>query len=158
MRVEYINPFVESAFGVLQEVLNTEISRGELYLKPTSQPVLGVTAIIGLTGAVEGRVLFDMSRETAMAIASGMNGEEFAEFDELAKATITELANMITVRAVTKLYELGFQFEISPPALFTGTNMEVTNSDFEALIVPIEMPLGKMEINVAVRDRPEGHR
>ena len=155
MRVEYINPFVEAAFAVLQEVLDTEISRGDLYLKPTSQPVLGVTAIIGLTGMVEGRVLFDMSQETAMSIASGMNGEELAEFDELAKATITELANMITARAVTKLFELGFEFEISPPALFTGQNMEVSNSDLEALIVPIDMPLGKLEINVAVRDRPE---
>jgi chemotaxis protein CheX len=63
---------------------------------------------------------------------------------------------MITARAVTKLYELRFQFEISPPALFTGTNMEVSNSEFEALIVPIDLPSGKLEINVAVRDRPEG--
>jgi chemotaxis protein CheX len=74
---------VEAAFGVLQEVIDTEISRGELYLKPTSQPVLGVTAIIGLTGSVEGRVLFDMSRDTAMAIASGMNGKEFASSTNL---------------------------------------------------------------------------
>ena len=29
MRVEYINPFVESAFNVLKEVLNSEIKRGD---------------------------------------------------------------------------------------------------------------------------------
>ena len=153
MRVEYINPFVERAFNVLKEVLATEINRGDLYLKPTSQPVLGVTAIIGLTGDVEGRVLFDMSMETAIAIASAMNGEEMETLDELGKATITELANMVAAQAVTKLYELGFQFDITPPAIFTGENMEVTNSELEALIVPIEMPLGKLEINVAVRER-----
>jgi len=33
MRVEYINPFVEAAFNILKEVLNTEVRRGELYLK-----------------------------------------------------------------------------------------------------------------------------
>ena len=41
MRVEYINPFVESAFNVLKEVLQGEVKRGELYLKSTSIPVMG---------------------------------------------------------------------------------------------------------------------
>ncbi len=153
MRVEYINPFVESAFNVLKEVLGTELTRGELYLKSTSQSILGVTTIVGLTGDVEGRVLFDMAPETALAIASAMNGEELKTFDDLAKATISELANMITAQAVTKLHDLGFDFDITPPALFTGDNMEVSDTEVEALIVPVEMPLGKIEINVAVRER-----
>ena len=153
MRVEYINPFVESAFNVLKEVLDTDITRGELYLKATSMPVLGVAAIIGLTGDVEGRVLLDMSLETAMLIASKMNAEEFESFDALARATIAELANMITGQAVTKLHDLGFHFDLSPPSLITGENMVVTDSGVEALIVPLQLAQGKIEINVAVRER-----
>lgn len=153
MRVEYINPFVESAFNVLQEVINAEVKRGELYLKSTSQPVLGVAAIVGLAGDVEGRVLFDMTKQTAIAVASEMNGEQLATLDELGKATITELANMITAQAVTKLHELGFKFDLTPPAIFTGDNMEVTDTEVEALIVPVELGIGKIEINVAIRER-----
>jgi len=153
MRVEYINPFVEAAFNILKEVVDSDIKRGELYLKSTSQPVLGVAAIVGLAGDVEGRVLFDMNQNTALGIAGQMNGEELTEFDDLAKATITELANMITAQAVTKLHELGFTFDLTPPAIFTGDNMEVSDSGVEALIVPIELSQGKMEINVAVRER-----
>ncbi len=153
MRVEYINPFVEAAFNVLNEVLETEIERGELYLKAVSQPILGLATIIGLAGDVEGRVLIDMSAKTALDIASQMNGEELPELDELAKATITELANMITGQAVTKLFDLGFKFDLTPPAIFTGENMQVSDSGVEALIVPIDTGLGKLEINVAVRER-----
>ncbi len=153
MKVEYVNPFVESAYNVLNEVLGTEIKRGELYLKATSQPVLGVAAIIGLTGDVEGRVLLDMNVETGLAIASTMNGEELSGFDDLSKATIAELANMIAGRAVTKLHGLGFNFEMSPPSLITGDNMVVTDAGVEALIVPLDLPQGKLEINVAVRER-----
>ena len=153
MRVEYINPFVEAAFNILKEVVDSDIKRGELFLKSTSQPVLGVAAIVGLAGDVEGRVLFDMNADTALSIAGKMNGEELAEFDDLAKATITELANMITAQAVTKLHELGFTFDLTPPAIFTGDNMEVTDAGVEALIVPIELNQGKIEINVAVRER-----
>jgi len=153
VRVEYINPFVESAFNVLKEVLQGDIKRGELYLKSTSMPVMGVAALVGLAGDVEGRVLFDMEKVSALKIASAMNGEQLTVMDELVKATITELANMITAQAVTKLHELGFRFDLTPPAIFTGDNMEVSDQDVEALIVPMETPQGKIEINVAIRER-----
>ncbi len=157
MRVEYINPFVESAYNVLKEVLNSEVNRGDLYLKSTSMPVLGVAAVVGLAGDVEGRVLFDMTKETAINIAAamleGMDLEKPTQLDDMGKATITELANMITGQSVTKLHNLGFQFDLTPPAIFTGENMEVSDTGVEALIVPMEIPQGKIEINVAIRER-----
>jgi chemotaxis protein CheX len=154
MRVEYINPFVEAAFSVLKEVLNTNVKRGDLYLKSTTMSIMGVAAIVGLAGDVEGRVVFDMTKQTALGIAGAMNGETFTVMDELGKATIQELANMITAQAVTKLHDLGFKFDLTPPALFTGENMEISNREVEALIVPMELgPIGKIEINVAVRER-----
>jgi chemotaxis protein CheX len=156
MRVEYINPFVESAFNVLKEVLNSDVKRGEIYLKPTTMSIMGVAALVGLAGDVEGRVLFDMTKETALAVSGAMNGEKFTVLDELAKATIQELANMITPQAVTKLHDLGFKFDLTPPALFTGDNMEVSSNlgEVEALIVPMELGTsGKIEVNVAIRER-----
>ena len=152
MRVEYINPFVETAYNILQEVLGGEVRRGDLYLKSTSMPVMGVAALVGLAGDVEGRVLFDMTMETAMNIASKMNGEKLPEFDALAKATITELANLITAQAVTKLHDLGFRFDLTPPALFTGDKMEISDHEVEALIVPMITDQGKVEVNVAIRE------
>lgn len=153
MRVEYINPFSEAAYNILSQVLSEDIKRGDLYLKSTCMPVMGVAAIVGLAGDVEGRVIFDMTLDTALKIASAMNNEELSEFDELARATITELANLITAQAVTKLHDLGFKFDLTPPALFTGENMKISNNDIEALIVPMSAPQGKVEINVAIRDR-----
>ena len=157
MRVEYINPFVESAFSVLKEVmLESDVKRGEIYLKSTSMSIQGVAALVGLAGDVEGRVLFDMSKETALFVSGAMNQETFTAFDDLAKATIQELANMITAQAVTKLHELGFKFDLTPPALFTGDNMEVATNlgEVEALVVPMEVgPKMKIEVNVAIRER-----
>ena len=160
MRVEYINPFVESAFNVLKEVMDAEVARGDLFLKSSTMSIKGVAALVGLAGDVEGRVLFDMDKETALLVVSCMNGEEFKTMDEMAKATIQELANMITAQAVTKLHELGFKFDLTPPALFTGDNMEVSSNmgkEVEALIVPMNMTVGakkgKIEINVVIRER-----
>ena len=158
MRVEYINPFVEAAFNVLKEVLNTDVKRGDLYLKSSTMQIMGVAALVGLAGDVEGRVLFDMTKDTALSVASGMNNEEMKVLDDMVKATITELANMITAQAVTKLHDLGFKFDLTPPALFSGDNMEISNNlEVEALIVPMEIGPGgkdgKVEINVVIRER-----
>lgn len=157
MRVEYINPFVESAYSVINEVLSVEVERGELYLKSSSMPVLGVAAIVGLAGDVEGRVLFDMTKETALNVANdmlkSMDMEQIDSLNEMGRATITELANMITGQAVTKLHNQGFEFDLTPPAIFTGENMEVSDPGVEALIVPMKIPQGKIEVNVAIRER-----
>jgi chemotaxis protein CheX len=164
MRVEYINPFVESAFTVLKEVMNVEVKRGEISLKSTTTSIRGVAALVGLAGDVEGRVLFDMTKETALAVATVMavfagilgEGESFSTFDDMAKATIQELANMITARSVDKLHDLGYKFDLTPPALFTGDNMEVSTNlgEVEALVVPMELgDNGKIEVNVAIRER-----
>lgn len=159
MRVEYINPFVETSYQILSEVLGgAQVTRGDLYLKSTAMPVMGVAALVGLAGDVEGRVLFDMTYETALNIASQMNSEKLTVFDDLAKATISELANLITAQAVTKLHEIGFKFDLTPPALFAGQNMEIAalsgNSEsVEALIVPLLTDFGKVEVNVAIRER-----
>jgi chemotaxis protein CheX len=156
MRVEYINPFVEATFNILKEVLNTDVKRGELYLKESSMRIMGVAAIVGLAGDVEGRVLFDMTKDTALKVAGAMNGgETFTSLDDMVKATITELANMITAQAVTKLHDLGFKFDLTPPALFSGENMEISNTlKVEALIVPMELgSIGKIEVNVVIRER-----
>ena len=160
MRVEYINPFVETSYSVLKEVLGgADVKRGDLYLKSTAMPMMGVAALVGLAGDVEGRVLYDMTIETALGIASKMNGETLPEFDDLAKATISELANLITGQAVTKLQELGFKFDLTPPALFVGQKMEIAalggthTENVEALIVPLISECGKVEVNVAIRER-----
>ena len=153
MRIEYVNPFVDAAFNTITTVLGVDLVRGKLYLKDTSQPVLGVAVLVGLAGDVEGRVIFDMEKETALKIASHMNGETLTEMDELVKATIMELGNMITATAVTRLQDLGFSFDLTPPVLFSGENMELANSGVEALIVPVDLPQGRLEINVAIRER-----
>ena len=121
---------------------------------------MGVAALVGLAGDVEGRVLFDMTYETALNLASKMNGETLTQFDDLAKATISELANLITAQAVTKLHELGFKFDLTPPTLFAGEKMEIaalpgSAQNVEALIVPLISECGEIELNVAIRERAE---
>ncbi len=152
MRVEYINPFVDSAIIILKETVSDDVKRGQLSLKSSISPMLGVVIIVGLAGQVSGRIIFDMDKTTALKIASKMNDETLTKFDELTSATLTELANMVTGKAVTKLQELGFQFDLTPPALFIGQDLQISDNKVEALVVPLELPQGKIEINVGIKE------
>lgn len=152
MRIEYINPFVDASTEILSEVLGEEVKREELFLKEDSSAIHGLGVIIGVTGSVSGRVLLDMDLETAKSVAGKMNNENITELSDLAKATITELANMIVGRAITKLHHLGFDFHISTPTILTGNNVEVTTLQIEAISVPLTLPMGKIEVNIAVKE------
>lgn len=153
MRVDYINPFIESAFSVIREILNCDVKRGSIYLKNNTQSIMGVATIVGLAGAVEGRILIDMEKDTALKVISTMNMEEITELDDLAQSTLSELANMVTGHAVTRLHELGFRFDLTPPAVIVGDNLKIHDVGVEAIVVPMVTTFGKIEINVAIKER-----
>lgn len=152
MRIEYINPFVEASFDILNEILDTSVKRGQLYLKKLGESMKGVAIVIGVTGQVTGRIVFDMVEDTSLKIASKLNNEKFTEFNDMARSTIAEMSNMITGRAVTKLDKEGLAFDFTPPTIISGTNLNIYESEMEALIIPIETGFGIVEINIAFKE------
>jgi len=152
MKVEYVKPFAQATYEILKDILNVPITRGQLSLIKTPVSIEGVAVVIGLTGEVEGRVLFDMGIDTAKKIAEAMNYEELESFDSLARATISELGNIITGRAVTLLNDGGFKFNITPPLLIVGEKMETSDQLHETLVIPLNTEYGTFNVNVALKN------
>ncbi len=61
IRVEFINPFIESTHSVFATMLKLEVRRGPLSLKQGLQPEHDISGIIGLSGMAKGTVLLSMS-------------------------------------------------------------------------------------------------
>jgi chemotaxis protein CheX len=152
LRVEYINPFIESAIQILKQTVTDDIKKENLYLSAKISQISGIAIIVGLAGKVTGRVIILMDIDTSLKIASIMNQDNISELDELAIATLTELANLIVGNAVTKLHNLGYKFDISPPTLVKGNNIKIVDPKLEALVVPLILPQGKIEINLAIKE------
>lgn len=152
MKVEFINPFVESAVSVLKDMCGFNITKGQLSLKKSAITTLGVAPIIGVTGDVSGRVIYDMSRATALKLVSIMNGEEITDFNDLAQSTIAELSNIITGNTISLLSGSGYRVDITPPTLFMGDNLVVSKAEALTLVVPIVTDAGDIYINVALKE------
>jgi chemotaxis protein CheX len=153
MRIEYINPFVEATFEILSEILKGEnLKRGELFLKRSPTPNYGVSIIIGLTGPASGRVLLDMTSDTAKKIISSMSGGEIKDLSDIGKSALGEVANMIIGGAITKLYKKGFTFALTPPTVVTGNDYTIDTPQIETLVVPVVFGEDKIEINIALKE------
>lgn len=150
MRYDYVEPFVSSAQEILGQVLSGHIAAGKVQLSPSPKAGSGVTAIVGVTGEGEGRVLFEMSRDTALAIAAEMNDEPQEELGALAQDTLSELASMMTGRAVSLLNDKGYQLRVSPPTLIAGDNVTISTAELETMTVPLETTHGEVVVNVAM--------
>jgi chemotaxis protein CheX len=152
MKVEYINPFVKAAISVVGMVLSEPPVKGELSMQPsifTSQPV---NVVFGVTGQVQGYVIFGMTLSVADRIASVMLGQPIKVFDQLAASAIAELGNMTCGNALMHLAEAGFECDISPPTIVRG-QVEISTLSLPAVVIPLETGQGQLTILVGLQKK-----
>jgi len=148
MKAQYINPFLESASTVIQQVCNVPITRGELTVKDVAFYDDHIWIKIGMTGQLEGDVIFGLHNQVALRVVSAMmGGFPIEELDEMGKSAISELGNMISGNASTLLFNQGVAIDITPPQLVHDHGM--LPADGKVLAVPLNLgDLGKLEIQV----------
>lgn len=152
MNVKFLNPFIESAFEVLQAEVGVSLTRGDLSLDKLPYVTDDVTVILSLVGQVQGTVFYGMAAGTAIEFGSRMLGERLRELDGLAQSGVAELGNVITGRASVKLSEAGYESTISPPTLLVGAGARISTLDVPRLIVPLASDIGAVTIQLALRE------
>ncbi|MEZ0537804.1 chemotaxis protein CheX [Caldicellulosiruptoraceae bacterium PP1] len=152
MNVEYINPFILASQQVLKQIANIDLTLGKVFIKETTYQVDQIVVIIGMTGTIKGQVNFCMNKDTALYIASQMMGGYLvAEFDEIAKSAIGEMANMIMGNTSTIFSQKNIMIDITPPSILMGENMVISLSHMVNICVPLHMNNGhKIDMDVAV--------
>lgn len=148
MKAEYINPFLESARMVIEQMIQIRPSTGQLTLKDIKFVDHYVWIQIGLTGQMNGDIVFGLSESVAMKMISAMmGGFVITEIDEMGKSAISELGNMISGNASTMLYNQGVHVDITPPRVVDLSGIQARR----ALTVPLIMEgIGEMEIQVLI--------
>lgn len=150
MKAEYINPFLESATTVFQQMCNISPNRGELNMKEVNLHENNIWIKIGMTGEIQGDVLFGIDKSVALQIISAMMGGVPVEsLDEMGRSAISELGNMISGNASTILYAQGVSIDITPPKVIE--EHDTGQAKQRALTVPLDLgELGKLDIQVIV--------
>lgn len=151
MKAEYINPFLESARIVIEQVANIRPSTGELGIKDIKFVENHIWIQIGMTGEMQGDVVFGLNEEVALKMVSAMmGGYVVTEMDEMSKSAISELGNMISGNASTMLYNQGVRVDITPPKILHSASAAGFIPK-RALTIPLIMEgIGELEIQVLI--------
>jgi chemotaxis protein CheX len=153
MRFDVAQPFMLAAKGVLEQELGGSVGRGQVTVERGDFEAGEVTAVVGVTGALSGAVLYRMSEATALAIVGQMMGQQFHELDALARSGVGELGNVITGRAGVLLERAGLCVEIAPPMLIVGRGGRLSSLDIPRLLVTLETRAGGIDLQIALRPR-----
>jgi chemotaxis protein CheX len=152
MQSEFVEPIVQAAYEVLGEILATDISRGNLEKRRDVLPLHRISTLAGLNGRVEGYVLLSLPLDLALSIGEVIAAEEVLELDEVPQAAIVGLMDTIMAEAVGQLPEGEVTACATPAALFWGQGVQLSCSEIEAAVIPLQMPLGTIELTVALRE------
>ncbi|GAB2694015.1 chemotaxis protein CheX [Paenibacillus thermoaerophilus] len=151
MKAEVINPFLESARSVLEQLIQVRPTMGNLGLQEIKVSQDYIHIRIGITGQMTGNVMFGLPEPVALKLVSVMmGGFAVSELDEISESAISELGNMISGNASTLLYNQGIHIDITPPAVIRmDTAQQYARA--KALTVPLFLEqIGEMNIQVIV--------
>lgn len=153
MKADIVQAFVSSAREVLAQEMGEPVEPQKMTLQGGPYQTNDVTVVIGLAQAIEGNVILDMSKETALQYIARVMGEPAGELDELAQSGIGELGNVIAGRAGVVLSEKGYPTAIAPPMIVLGKGTALSTLGLPRLVVPVQTPLGIIELQLAAKDR-----
>ncbi len=154
MRVEYVNPFAAASVSVFEQLVGVLPERGQLAARPQMFTTQQINIVCGVTGDVEGLVIFSMSMITADRVASKMIGAPVVTFDQLAASAISELANIICGNSLTLLAASGYTCDITPPTIIRGNNVRISTLDIPAIVIPLSLrEMGAFEVNISLQER-----
>jgi chemotaxis protein CheX len=151
MRADVAQPFMLAARGVLEQELGGEVGRGQITVERGDFEAGEITAVVGVTGALSGAVMYRMSEKTALAIVGQMMNQEFRELDALARSGIGELGNVITGRAGVLLEKAGISAQIAPPMLIVSRGGTLSSLDIARLVVPMQTRVGDIDVQIALK-------
>jgi len=149
MKVEYINPFLESAISVFGTMIECDLKRQPPFLKQGTQPQHEISGIIGLSGHAIGTVVLGLDREVAIQATEVLLQERPDTINDDVRDAIGELTNMIAGGAKAKLEQL--ELSVSLPNILTGKNHCIEfPQGAPAICIPFACAWGTLAVEVGL--------
>lgn len=117
---------------------------------------LGVAVVIGIVGRYSGRMIFDLSFESARTFAKAALRRE-PKNDEEVLAMVAEFANIISGNACSVLNKKCKEFglRVTPPSVFHGGTSEIITPNIQKKSVFAETDYGRMYLNIGFKQGAE---
>ena len=155
MDAKLVNPIIDAFMEVMPQMGFPMPRRKRIYLQDRNVISNGVTLTVGFTRQMHGKVVYNMTADTARYIASTMMfGVPVDRFNEMAQSALREMSNMLTARAATNFTKLGIEVDITTPELVIDEDYTIKISDSHYLTVEMEIGGQRIDIALSVESEP----
>lgn len=158
MKVEYINPFIESVRDLFSTMLNAQAKRGNVGVCHGESNPRDIMALIGLSGPARGIVALSFPASTALAIVNRLLGSDTRVIDDTVSDAIAEVVNIVAGGAKAKFrIGDGSPIDLSLPTVLRGSSYTVDYPSGSVwLEVPFESDLGPFSMRVTFQINEKG--
>lgn len=148
MKAEQINSFYKAVKDVFQLMLDLEVEKGDLQLIEDMVNSKEANVLLGITGDLQGSVLFSFDSQMVLDMVERMSGMEMNKIDNFVSSALGEIANIIGGNAVTNLTSYNYKCDITPPQVSISNYKSLSMANKKVLLVPLKTGLGEFDINV----------
>jgi len=154
IKATYIKPIFSGFEKSFKEITQTDLKIGNptLTISPVFNDDIGIH--LGITGDLTGKILYSFNKKDILKMVSLMLKKTLITFDESAKSGINEICNILTGNCCSKLYEEGYNCDITPPTMISGKDMNISifDGDINIIYIPLFFPEGEFGVNIAVKE------
>jgi chemotaxis protein CheX len=150
MKVEFINPFMESTVNVLQTMANVTATPGKPQRKEGDAAAGDVTGVISMVSEqAKGSLAITFTSAAIFDIARRMLSEDVTEINSTVTDLVGEITNIVTGGAKKLLSERGYDFDMATPAVATGKNHRVNHKFNGAkILIPFSIIAGEFYVEI----------
>lgn len=149
---DYTPVFKESLLDAFNKMTKTVPTYVDEYSTNKEFESKGISIIIGIIGKFSGRMLLDLSKETAEKLASALLRRQPKNNDELL-AALGEFSNIIAGNACSILNRknkaLGLR--VAPPSILRGDSLHVSAPKFNTTSALSKTQFGEILINIGFK-------
>lgn len=153
---EYFTVFKEALMDGMNKMTKTLLTYKDEYSSSKEFQSEGVTIIMGIIGKFSGRMLLDLSKETAHRLAAAIFRREPKSHDETV-AALGEFSNIIAGNACSILNRknkaLGLR--LAPPSILSGESVLISSPTFKTTTTTAETNFGRILLNVGFKKGEE---
>lgn len=156
LKKEYFAVFKEGLMDGLNRMTKTSLIYKDSYSSVEEYKSNGMSVLIGIIGKFSGRMLLDLSKETANALTSALLRKEPENPDEML-AALGEFTNIVAGNACSTLNRknkaLGLR--LAPPSILYGDSLYISTPTFKTTTAIAETKFGNMLLNVGFKRSDE---
>ncbi|MDX2115032.1 MAG: chemotaxis protein CheX [Planctomycetota bacterium] len=145
-----ILPFIKSTQNIFGTMFQMEVSCGAPEVKRSEHPSHDVSAIISMSGDIEGSVVLSFPMDTARRAVAVFTGSDGPMSDEDLSDAVGELVNMIAGGAKAQFQ--GRNVAISCPSVVIGPSHAVFGAkDIVRVVIPCSCDCGDFNVEVLIK-------